>query len=75
MILQPECEVVLTSFIVVVNLHHSVLHTGHFVVSDNWKSDADLGLVELQIARKVTDDKLMSVHKKEPSSECNLLIW
>lgn len=35
-------QTVLTRFIVVVNLHHSILYVGHFVISEDWKSDANL---------------------------------
>lgn len=34
--------VVLTWLIVVINVHHSVVHAGHFVVSDEGKVDTNL---------------------------------
>lgn len=42
-------ELVLTGLVVVVKLHHSVLYVGHFVISEEWESDANLGLGELQM--------------------------
>lgn len=35
-------ETVLTRFIVVVHPHHSILYMGHFVISKDRKSDANL---------------------------------
>lgn len=45
-------EAVLTRFVVVVHLHHGILYVGHFVISEEWKSDANLWLSNLQMEAK-----------------------